>query len=60
MEELFYKNLFYIVKDMLHNPQYRSILINKDNQILNFLTLAIEESWRVWMDSKYNVPEEDK
>lgn len=54
MEELLYKNLFVLVKDLLHNPQFRSILIHKDNQILNFLTLAIEESWRVWMQSKYN------
>lgn len=50
MEELLYKNLFYLVKDLLHNPQFRSILIQGDNQILNFLNLAIEESWRVWMD----------
>ena len=53
MEELLYKNLFYLVKDLLHNPQFRPILIHNDNQILNFLTLAIEESWRVWMSEKY-------
>lgn len=57
MEELLYKNLFYLTRDLLHNPKFRSILIENDNQILNFLTLAIEESWRVWMREKYHMDE---
>ena len=55
MEELLYKNLFYLVKEMLHNPKFRSILIDGDNQILNFLTLAIEEAWRVHVESQIGV-----
>lgn len=57
MEELLYKNLFILVRDLLHNPKFRKILIENDNQILNFLTLAIEESWRVWMREKYSLDE---
>lgn len=57
MEELLYKNLFYLTKDLLHNPKFKPILTNGDNQILNFLNMAIEEAWRVWMDEKYNFNE---
>lgn len=52
MEEVLYKNLFMYLKQMLHNPHFKHILISGDNQVLNFLELALEESWRVWMDSK--------
>lgn len=52
MEEVLYKQLFMYLKQMLHHPHFRPILIDGDNQILNFLNLAIEESWRVWMESK--------
>lgn len=57
MEELLYKNLFYLTKELLHNPRFKPILVNKDNEILNFLNLAIEEAWRVHMEEKYKINE---
>ena len=53
MEEVLYKNLFMYVKQMLHHPKFKPILLAGDNDILNFLMMAMEESWRVWMDAKH-------
>lgn len=60
MEELLYKQLFYQLKQMLHNPKFGSILISNDNQILNFLELAISEAFVVWKRAEYGEVTKDE
>ena len=47
------KQIYDLMERLLQNPQYRSILVGKNNNVLNFLLMAHHEAFCEEMKRKY-------